>query len=112
MCQATACTDEPDTPAVAHAVARFGSGGVVPFCADVMADFPIEALRLPDDVLASLRLMGFERVGPLAAAARARSNCRCALSGSIAQGCALRATPISPAAFTARGSGPTAAALR
>ena len=36
-----------------------------------MADFPIEALRLPADVLANLRLMGFERVGPLAAAARA-----------------------------------------
>jgi protein ImuB len=60
-----------DTPAVAHAVARFGGGGVVPPGADVMADFPIEALRLPADVLANLRLMGFERVGPLAAAARA-----------------------------------------
>jgi len=60
-----------DTPAVAHAVARFGGGGVVPPCAAVMADFPIEALRLPADVLASLRLMGFERVGSLAAAARA-----------------------------------------
>jgi protein ImuB len=60
-----------DTPAVAHAVARFGGGGVVAPCADVMADFPIEALRLPAGVLADLRLMGFERVGPLAAAARA-----------------------------------------
>ncbi|HEY4174829.1 MAG TPA: DNA polymerase Y family protein [Rhodopila sp.] len=66
-----ACAAVADMPAVAHAVARFGGGGVVPSCADVMADFPIEALRLPDDVLASLRLMGFERVGPLAAAARA-----------------------------------------
>jgi protein ImuB len=36
-----------------------------------MADFPIEALRLPAEVLADLRLMGFERVGPLASAARA-----------------------------------------
>ena len=44
---------------------------MVPPGADVMADFPIEALRLPADVLADLRLMGFERVGPLAAAARA-----------------------------------------
>jgi protein ImuB len=60
-----------DTPAVAHAVARFGGGGVVPPGAGVMADFPIEALRLPDEVLADLRLMGFERVAPLAAAARA-----------------------------------------
>jgi protein ImuB len=65
-----------DTPALAHAVARFGGGGVVPPNAvvsytAVMADFPIEALRLPPDTLAGLRLMGFERVGPLAAAARA-----------------------------------------
>jgi protein ImuB len=36
-----------------------------------MADLPIEALRLPADVLTNLRLMGFERIGPLAAAARA-----------------------------------------
>jgi protein ImuB len=60
-----------DTPAAAHAVARFGGGGVVPAGGDVMADLPIEALRLPADVLADLRLMGFERVGALAAAARA-----------------------------------------
>ena len=60
-----------DTPAAAHAVARFGGGGVVPPGADIMANLPIEALRLPPDVLADLRLMGFERVGPLAAAARA-----------------------------------------
>jgi protein ImuB len=60
-----------DTPAVAHAVARYGAGGVVPPDADIMAGFPIEALRLPPDMLADLRLMGFERVGPLAAAARA-----------------------------------------
>ena len=38
---------------------------------DVIAAFPIEALRLPADMLADLRLMGFERVGPLAATARA-----------------------------------------
>ncbi len=60
-----------DTPAVAHAVARFGRGGVVPPDTSVMPGFPIEALRLPNDMLADLRLMGFERVGPLAAAARA-----------------------------------------
>jgi protein ImuB len=36
-----------------------------------MADFPIEALRLPTETLANLRLMGFERIGALAAAARA-----------------------------------------
>ncbi len=60
-----------DTPAIAHAVARFGSGGVVPPGEDVMAVFPIEALRLPANMLADLRLMGFEQIGPLAAAARA-----------------------------------------
>jgi protein ImuB len=60
-----------DTPAMAHAAARFGGGGVVPPGGDVMANFPIEALRLPADVLADLRLMGFERVGSLAAAPRA-----------------------------------------
>ncbi len=60
-----------DTPAVAHAVARFGAGGVVLPGTDVMAGFPIAALRLPPETLAALRLLGFERVGPLAAAARA-----------------------------------------
>ena len=66
-----ACAALADTPAVAHAAARFGGGGVVPPGANVMLDFPVEALRLPADVLASLRLMGFERVGPLVVAARA-----------------------------------------
>jgi protein ImuB len=66
-----ACAAVADTPAVAHAVARFGGGGVVPPGKAVMADFPIDALRLPAATLADLRLMGFERVGPLAAAARA-----------------------------------------
>ena len=60
-----------DTPAVAHAVARFGAGGAVPPGSDAMGEFPIEALRLPADILANLRLMGFERVGPLAVTARA-----------------------------------------
>jgi protein ImuB len=60
-----------DIPAVAHAVARFANGGVVPPGASVMAALPIEALRLPVEVLAELRLLGFDRIGPLAAAARA-----------------------------------------
>ena len=59
------------TPAVAHAVARFGAGGVVPPGSDVIAGFPIQALRLPADMLASLHLLGFERVGSLATAPRA-----------------------------------------
>jgi protein ImuB len=66
-----ACAAVADTPAVAHAAARFGGGGVVSPGAAIMADLPIEALRLPSEVLGELRLMGFERVGPLAAAARA-----------------------------------------
>lgn len=62
-----------DTPAVAHAVARFGDQtiNVVPPGAAALTDLPIEALRLPAEVAASLRLMGFDRVGPLAAAPRA-----------------------------------------
>ena len=75
-----------DTPSVAHAVARFGGAQfdgaqvpdtplgshiVVPPGTDVMAGFPIEALRLPADMMADLRLMGFERIGPLAATPRA-----------------------------------------
>src|SRR4051812_44152051 len=64
-----------DTPAVGHAVARDGAGsvvsGVVPPGDGMPGDLPLEALRLPDAVVAELRLMGFDRIGPLAAAARA-----------------------------------------
>ncbi len=62
-----------DTPAVAHAMARFGGQPicVVPPGAAILDNLPIEALRLPPDVAASLRRMGFDRIGPLAAAARA-----------------------------------------
>jgi protein ImuB len=60
-----------DTPALAHAVARFGGGGVVPPGSGIMADFPIAALRLPPETLAALHLMGFEQVGSLATAPRA-----------------------------------------
>jgi protein ImuB len=62
-----------DVPAVAHAVARFGGDvtRVVPVGASVMADFPIEALRLPSGLAADLRRLGFERIGALAEVARA-----------------------------------------
>jgi protein ImuB len=62
-----------DTPAVAHAMARFGGQtiSVVPPGAAILDNLPIEALRLPPDVAASLHRMGFDRIGPLAAAARA-----------------------------------------
>jgi protein ImuB len=60
-----------DTPAVAHAVARYGAGGVVPPGGGMPGDLPLEALRLPDAVAAELRLLGFDRIEPLAAAVRA-----------------------------------------
>ena len=62
-----------DTPALAHAMARFGSAPciVMPPNAPAPADLPVEALRLSPDVCASLRLMGFERIGLLIAASRA-----------------------------------------
>jgi protein ImuB len=62
-----------NTPAAAHAMARFAGQtvSVVPPDAAVLNDLPIEALRLPPEVAGSLRLMGFDRIGPLAAAARA-----------------------------------------
>jgi protein ImuB len=60
-----------DTPALAHAMARCAADPicVMPHGAPV-PDLPLEALRLPSEIVASLRLMGFERVTPLAAAAR------------------------------------------
>ncbi len=62
-----------DTPALAHAMVRFGPAPVtvMPSEAPAPADLPVEALRLPPDVCASLRLMGFERTGLLIAASRA-----------------------------------------
>jgi protein ImuB len=60
-----------DTPAVAHAAARFGPGGIVPSGSGMTGAFPVEALRLPTGVVANLRLMGFERVDQVAATARA-----------------------------------------
>lgn len=62
-----------DRPAVAHAMARFGAEPVciVPQDASCLDDLAVEALRLPADIVAELRLLGFERIGSLAAAARA-----------------------------------------
>jgi protein ImuB len=61
-----------DTPGLAHAMARFA---VEPICVmppgAAPPDLPIEALRLPPDILSGLRLVGFERLASLAAAARA-----------------------------------------
>jgi len=73
-----------DTPGVAHAVARFGGSSgtlpsgppaitVVPVQAGVaaLANLPIEALRLPGDIIEGLRLLGIEQVGKLATLPRA-----------------------------------------
>jgi protein ImuB len=64
-----------DTPGAAHAVARFGKAAVtvVPVAAPraTLAPLPIEALRLPGDIVDGLRLLGFEHVAQLAATPRA-----------------------------------------
>jgi protein ImuB len=64
-----------DTPGAAHAMARFGmeeitvvpSGGQ----AAALARLPLAALRLPEETLDGLRLMGIEQIGALAALPRA-----------------------------------------
>ncbi len=64
-----------DTPGAAHAMARFGGKDIASVALDgqraALADLPIAALRLAPDTEAGLRLLGFERVGALAATARA-----------------------------------------
>ncbi len=62
-----------DTPGAAHAVARFGGGGVVPegVVAETLEDLPITALRLPPDLAHGLQGLGFMRIHQLAATPRA-----------------------------------------
>lgn len=62
-----------DTPGTAHAVARFGGGGVVPESAllETIEDLPIAALRLPADIVDALAGLGFSRIGQILAAPRA-----------------------------------------
>ena len=70
-----------DTPGAAHAIARFGTKSppefgtshVVPpgAQADAIAPLPIASLRLPDEMVATLRRLGFERVADLARIPRA-----------------------------------------
>jgi protein ImuB len=62
-----------DAPGAAWAVARFGSGGVVPTgrMVDVVAPLPVRALRLAADKLSALHRLGIDRVGQLAAIPRA-----------------------------------------
>ncbi len=62
-----------DTPGAAHAVARYAQGGVIPpgEHGAALAPLPIRALRLPGDTVATLRRLGFERIGDLARIPRA-----------------------------------------
>jgi protein ImuB len=64
-----------DTPGAAHAMARFNGQEVtvVPSGAQgsVLARLPLASLRLPQEMLDGLRLMGIETVGALAALPRA-----------------------------------------
>ena len=56
-----------DTPALAYAASRFGSGGVVGIGhpAELLAPLPIEALRLDPQGCVVLRQLGFRRIGQL-----------------------------------------------
>ncbi len=63
-----------DTPGAAHAVARHGGEQrVIPpgVQADAIAPFPVAALRLPVDMVATLRRLGFEQIEALARVPRA-----------------------------------------
>ncbi|MDT7953133.1 MAG: DNA polymerase Y family protein [Acetobacteraceae bacterium] len=64
-----------DTPGAAHALARHGGAPthIVPpgAQADTIAPLPVAALRLPDDMVATLRRLGFEQVEALARVPRA-----------------------------------------
>ncbi len=62
-----------DTPGAAHAMARFGGHMVVPDGgqAEAIAPLPVAALRLPADMVATLRRLGFEQIGALARVPRA-----------------------------------------
>ena len=62
-----------DTPGMAHAMARYGEGvmaGEGPPAMTRIYTFPIEALRLPASICDGLHLMGFDRIGQLAATPR------------------------------------------
>lgn len=67
-----------DTPGCAWAVARFGSGGIVPpaGAANALGGLPILALRLPAHTVESLRDVGIERIAQLATKPRASLQTR------------------------------------
>ncbi len=61
------------TPGAADALARHGSGGVVPPGGEMaaLAPLPVAALRLASDTVLTLRRLGFERIGDLSRIPRA-----------------------------------------
>jgi protein ImuB len=71
----TAWAAVADTPGAAHAMARFGGHEVtvVPSGGQeaALTRLPLAALRLPEETLDGLRLMGLEQIGALAALPRA-----------------------------------------
>jgi protein ImuB len=61
-----------DTPGAAHAVARFGGQDVTVVPSGGSLDMlPVAALRLPEETVDGLRLMGITQIGALAALPRA-----------------------------------------
>ena len=63
-----------DTPGAAHALARFGRGGLIRVeprgTADALAPLPIAALRVTPTALAAARKFGFDRIADLLPVAR------------------------------------------
>jgi protein ImuB len=62
-----------DTPGAAHALARYGSGRIIPpgKTAAALAPLPVAALRLDADSVTGLRRLGFETIAQLEATPRA-----------------------------------------
>jgi len=61
-----ACAAVADTPGAAHAAARYAPGVLPPGVqAAICGPLPIAALRLPPDLVALLRRLGFDRVADL-----------------------------------------------
>ncbi|HTM82174.1 DUF6504 family protein [Asticcacaulis sp.] len=73
--QITAYAALADTWGAAHALARFGGQAkriVIPGGAgEALVHLPVDALRLPEDMLPDMRLLGLDTIGELAAKPRA-----------------------------------------
>ncbi|HWU49301.1 MAG TPA: DNA polymerase Y family protein [Asticcacaulis sp.] len=71
----TAMAALADTWGAAHALARFGGGQthIIPAgqTGDAIVKLPVVALRLPDDLVDELRILGIDTIGELAAKPRA-----------------------------------------